>query len=91
MGGCSCGGSALLYSSKNEEISIKKKGKKKKNDKETYRRAIMVDIWAVVVVVCYHSRPGIEILAIRRKKELKTLLEHQLRCHGGYVIVVAAC
>ena len=29
MGGCSCGGSMLLYSSKNEKISIKKKGKKK--------------------------------------------------------------
>ena len=30
MGGCSCGGDTLLYSSKNEKISIKKKGKKKK-------------------------------------------------------------
>ena len=51
----------------------------------------MVDIWVVVVVVCYHSRPGMQILAIRRKKELKNLLEHQLMCHGGYAIVVAVC
>ena len=54
---CGCGGSTLLYSSKNEKISIKKKGKKKKNDKETYRSAIMVDIygwlwlWYAIIVV----------------------------------------
>ena len=34
-----CGGGALLYSSKNEKISIEK------NDKETYRSTIMVDIY----------------------------------------------
>ena len=51
-----CGGSVLLYSSKNEKISIKKK-EKKKNDKETYRSAIMVDIygwlwlWYAIIVI----------------------------------------
>ena len=46
-----CGGGALLYSLKNEKISIEK------NDIETYRSTIMVDIygwlwlWYAIIVI----------------------------------------
>ena len=51
MGDCGCGGSTLLYSSKNEKISIKKKGKKKKK-KKTIKKLTGAPSWWIYMGGC---------------------------------------